>query len=257
MTTMRSKLKFILFKRTPLFLAVSATLLLTTCKKDHLMDCITSSGEDISEFRPVAWFSRVDMKDHVDLVIHQSSTPYIRVTAGSHLIDGIITELSNGTLYIRNENRCNWVRSFKNKYTVEIGIDSLQSVATYGNGDVRCADTLTAYDFTFDSWNASGSMDLLLKCQRSHLNNNTGRIDMRVAGIVGVSYIAFNDVGILDAGKMITDITFMRNNSTGDIKVCAIHELEVEIRYTGNIYYTGNPYRVKEDNTGTGKLIPF
>ena len=80
---------------------------------------------------------------------------------------------------------------------------------------------------------------------------------MRVAGKAGVSYIAFNDVAYLDASKLVTDLTYMRNNSTGDLKVCAQHELEVEIRYSGNIYYTGNPYRIKEDNTGTGKLIPF
>lgn len=233
------------------------SFLLSTCKKDHMLDCITSSGDEISEYRPAGWFSHVDMKDRVDLIIRKSSEHYIRVTAGSHLIDGIITELSNGTLYIRNENRCNWVRSFKNKYTVEIGVDSLQSIATYGNGSITCPDTLSVYEFTFDSWNASGSIDLLLSCQTSHLNNNTGRIDMRVAGKTGVSYIAFNDVAYLDASKLVTDLTYMRNNSTGDLKVCAQHELEVEIRYSGNIYYTGNPYRIKEDNTGTGKLIPF
>lgn len=80
---------------------------------------------------------------------------------------------------------------------------------------------------------------------------------MRASGIVGVSYIAFNDVGILDAGKLVSDLTYMRNNSTGEIRVCATRELDVEIRYTGNVYYTGNPYRVQQDITGTGRLIQY
>lgn len=231
--------------------------LFSTCKKDHMMDCFTSTGKEISEYRTAGWFSHVNMKDHVDLVIRKTSGHYIKVTAGSHLIDGIITELDNGTLYIRNENKCNWVRSFKNKYTVEIGVDSLQTISTYGNGSISCPDSLTAYEFTFDSWNASGSIDLLLNCERSHLNNNTGRIDMRASGKAGVSYIAFNDVATLDAGKLISDAIYMRNNSTGDIRVCAKSELNVEIRYTGNIYYTGNPLRIHEDITGSGRLIPY
>lgn len=254
---MNNKLKYFGMKWMQILFLLGISSFITTCKKDHLLDCITSSGDIVSEFRPATPFVRVEMEDHVDLVIHKSTKPSIRVTAGSHLIDGIITELSNGVLYIRNENRCNWVRSFKNQYTVDIGIDSLQSIATFGNGNITCADTLSAYEFTFDSWNASGSMDLLLHCERSHLNNNTGRIDMRASGIVGVSYIAFNDVGILDAGKLVSDLTYMRNNSTGELRVCATHELQVEIRYTGNVYYTGNPYRIEEDRSGTGQLIPF
>ena len=88
---------------------------LTTCKKEHMLDCFKSAGSTITENRTATPFINIELKDNVDLIINPNSTPYIKVTAGENLIDGIITELSGNTLYVRNENKCSWMRSFKNR----------------------------------------------------------------------------------------------------------------------------------------------
>ena len=254
---MNNKLKYFGMKWIQILFLLGISSFITTCKKDHLLDCITSSGDIVSEFRPATPFVRVEMEDHVDLVIHKSTKPSIRVTAGSHLIDGIITELSNGVLYIRNENRCNWVRSFKNQYTVDIGIDSLQSIATFGNGNITCADTLSAYEFIFDSWNASGSYNFLFNSNKIYINNNIGRADFHAKGKANVTFVYMNDVATLDFSELRTELFYIRSSTTGDCKINVDSELDVVLLYTGDIYYTGSLYKLTKNISGSGSLIAY
>ena len=125
----------------------------------------------------------------------------------------------------------------------------------YGSGEIRCMDTIRSKEFTFDSWNGSGSIYFLLNCETTHLINNAGRTDIHASGQTGVSFIYIHDTGSLDAGELKSGYTYIRNSSTGDCHISVSKELGAEIRYIGNIYYSGNPYRIDETRTGEGQLI--
>ena len=244
---MKNKVLFLIF--------ISFTL--TTCKKDHLFDCFKSAGKTITENRSVSPFININLDNNVDLIIHPNTGFYIKVTAGKNIIDGITTELSGNTLYIRNENRCNWMRSFKNTYTVEVGMDKPSLIHYEGSGDITCIDTIRTDEFTFDCYNGSGSINLLLHCNKTHLNHHIGRSDFHVTGISGESYIYVNDVGTFDGSALNADYCYIRSSSTGDCRINVKNELGFEIKYSGNIYYTGEPHIYHQEFNGTGKLIHY
>ncbi len=229
---------------------------LTTCEKDHMLDCFKGAGEIATEERTATPFENINLTNDVDLIIDPDTTFYISVTAGENIIDGIITELSGNTLYIRNENRCNWVRSFKNKYTVQVGMEKPREIYYDGSGNISCLDTIRSSEFYFECYNGSGSMEFLFNCGKVHLNNHIGRTDIHAKGITGESYIYINDVGTLDAGGLQSSYSYIRNSSTGDVHVNVMNEMGYEILYNGNIYYSGNPAIVSELHSGSGKLIP-
>ncbi len=247
------------FKSTPYllrsFTVFLSVILFSTCQKEHLFDCFTSTGKTITQYRDPGTFSRIEVKNSIDVILYPDTTPFIHVTAGEHLIDGIITELEGNTLYIRNENRCNWVRSFESSYTVKIGMRNPEDIEYFGSGEIRCMDTIRSTEFTFNSWNGSGSIYLLLDCEKSHINNNAGRTDIHAAGFSGVSYVYIHDTALLEATNLETGFTFIRNSSTGDCSIYVTKEVVAEIKYFGNIYYRGNPYKVVENISGEGRLI--
>ncbi len=234
---------------------LACILLFSTCQKDHMLDCFTSTGKTITQFRNPGTFINIELKNSIQLLLYSDTIPFIQVTAGEHLVDGIITELQGTTLYIRNENRCNWTRSFENIYTVKIGMRNPEHISYYGSGEIRCMDTIRTPEFTFDSWNGSGSIYFLFNCEKTHINNNAGRPDIHAAGSSGVSYVYMHDTGLLDASTLETGYTFIHNSGTGDCSIFVTKELEAEIFYTGNIYYKGSPYRVVENLSSTGRLI--
>ncbi|TAH44356.1 MAG: DUF2807 domain-containing protein [Bacteroidetes bacterium] len=234
---------------------LTSILLFSKCQKDHMLDCFRSTGKTITQYRYAGSFTKIELKNSINLQLYSDTTSFIQVTAGEHLVDGIITELEGNTLYIRNENRCNWVRTFENEYTVKIGMPNIEHISYFGSGEIRCMDTLRTKEFTFDSWNGSGSIYFLFNCEKTHLNNNAGRTDIHVKGKSGVSFVYIHDTSSLDASEMESGYTYIRNSSTGDCKIFVTKELGAEIKYSGNIYYRGNPYQISLDRSGDGELI--
>jgi hypothetical protein len=240
-----------------LILLTFFVFLFTNCSKDHMFDCLKSTGDEIMQIRRAGNFTNLNLKDNVDIILYSDTTSFIRVTAGEHLIEGIITEIENGTLYIRNENRCNWTRSFSNKYIVEIGMRDPVKIETYGSGNVTCADTIRTEEFFFDSWNASGSYNFLFNSNKIHINNNIGRADYHAKGKANVTFVYMNDVATLDFSELRTELFYIRSSTTGDCKINVDKELDVVLLYTGDIYYTGSLYKLSQDITGTGRLISY
>ena len=243
--------------KTKIIVSLFIIFTFSTCKKDHLLDCFKSAGKTITENRETNAFININLTDNVDLIIHTDTTYFVKVTAGDNLINGIITEWNNKTLYIRNENRCNWMRSFKNIYTVEIGMNQPELIHYNGSGNITCLDTIRKEDFIFDSFGGSGTINLNFNSNKIHLNDHIGRADIHAFGFANESYIYVNDVGVLDASGMNTNYTYITNNSTGDCRINVKNELGFEIKYSGNIFYTGNPHILSQNFSGTGKLIHY
>lgn len=229
----------------------------TNCSKEHLFDCLKSTGDEITEIRNANTFTKLNLKDDVDIILYSDTTPFVRVTAGEHLIEGIITEIENDVLYIRNENKCNWTRNFKNKYTVMIGMRNPEKIEIYGAGNITCADTIRTSEFFFDSWNASGSFYLLFNNLKTHVNNHIGRADFHASGSTNVAFAYINDVATLDFSNLKTELFYMRSSTTGDCKINVNSELEAFLTYTGDVFYTGNLYKVEQQVSGSGRLIRY
>lgn len=222
-----------------------------------MLDCFKSTGKNVVEERIATPFSNIDLGDNVDLLIRPDTTFYIRVTAGDNLINGIITEIENTTLYIRNENKCNWMRSFSNKYTVEVGMDTPVKIYYDGSGDIHCLDTIRTPEFFFDCYNGSGSIHFLFASDVVHLNNHIGRTDIHASGHVRQSSVYINDVGTYDGSNLASANAYIRSRTTGACRIKTMQEFGYEILYTGNIYYSGNPVIYNQLITGSGELIHF
>jgi len=220
-----------------------------------MLDCFKSSGDEITENREAVEITDIQLDDNVDLIIHPNSIPYIKVTAGENLIDGIITELDGNKLYIRNENRCNWMRSFKNTYTVEVGMDKPANIIYYGSGDIHCIDTIRTNEFNFDCTNGSGSINFITNTNTLNIRNHTGRTDIHLKGKSQATFIYINDVATCESLDLRSSKVYVTTKSTGDIQVNAIDELDVQILYNGSILYSGNPLITNQVITGTGHLV--
>lgn len=240
-----------------IFLLIVLVFSFTNCSKDHMFDCLKSTGDDVSEYRIVDNFNKLNLRNNVDIILYSDTTPFVRVTAGGQLISGIITEVDNHTLYIRNENKCNWVRSFSNKFTVEVGMRNPEKIEIYDSGNINCMDTIRTEEFFFESWNASGSIHLLFNNHKAHISNNIGRADFHAAGKSDVFFAYISDVATVDFSELKTELCYLTSKTTGECRVNVNKELQVYLEYTGDVYYTGNPYLVDKRGIGSGKLVHY
>jgi hypothetical protein len=244
--------------KTGSFMLLSLMMLVSGgCKKDSLCNCLNSTGAVSSEERLLSPFTSVEMDQNVDVIYRFGNSYSAKVTCGRNLIDGIRTDVENGRLYIGNNNKCNWLRDFKNKFTVEITSPQLFFITSRGSGDFNCVDTIRGPELQIDSWNGTGVLNLVVDCDEVRFKLHTGPADIMASGKAGITYIYTAGNGFVKAAAMISDYTYVTTRSTGDTEVYAKVELGVTIEYHGNVYYKGNPHAITSNITGSGQLISF
>lgn len=231
-------------------------LLLTGCEREQWNDCITSTGSTRTEDRTVGDFHTIDLDDRVDLVLEERTSGSVSVEAGENLIAQITTEVSDGTLKVRNEMRCNWVRSFKPRITVHVPADQVAKLVLRGTGHVSCADTILRDRFELEQWSAVGSADLLLAVTSCSIALHTGAGDVTLRGRCHQTADLFSGIqGPIDASGMITRFVNVNNSGITDVRCWVTEQLNVQIHDVGDVYYRGEPSGVQETITGTGRLI--
>ncbi|NOR86843.1 MAG: hypothetical protein GQ527_04480 [Bacteroidales bacterium] len=245
-------IKFSLF--TQVVMVVLLGLIFSSCKKTDPLDCLTSTGSDITEQRAVSSFNKIILNDNVNLVITQDSSFSIQVRAGENIIDKVTTNIENQELSIHNHNTCNWVRSFDREIIVYVGVNHLHHIEYRGSGDISSTNVIKGDSLMLEVREGAGKVDLNIDMERNYIYFHIGTADIFYSGYAHISYVSGSSFGPVDARNMETVFTFISNSGSNNCYVRASSRLEATISSIGNIYYFGNPYAVLAGD-GEGELI--
>ncbi len=244
-------------KKVKIILMFAALLVMISCKKENRSDCFKSTGNIIKEERVAGNIKKIELYENINLIITQDTVNKITVEAGEHLLPLIITEMDNDTLVIKNNNKCNWVRSFKKEINVYVTVKDLAQITTYGSGDVISTNTLTNDFLMLEMWSGGGSADLTINATESYFKIHTGSSDITVKGFSNSNYIYLGGNGWMWCDNLFTNFTEVTSLGTGDCYVNVSQALNVSIYYIGNVYYSDNSNLsiIYTDTSGAGKLI--
>lgn len=228
-----------------------------SCSKSPVLDCFNSTGKITTVEREVTEFNSILLKDNVNLFLKKSDKNKLLLEAGSNLMNKIVTEVNaDGALELRNDNQCNWVRSYDKPINVYLEYVLLDSLEYRSIGTVTCEDTLKFSSFLVNVFEGSGELNLLVNIDQLKVNLHYGTADVIVNGIIGASYYYQAGAGRIDAINANTKDVFIRNWGSNDMYVWAYSSLSAEIKGLGNIYYKGNPQK-ELSGEGKGQLLPY
>lgn len=231
------------------------TLIIGACSKDNRCGCFDPSGENAIESRYVSSFKELEVDNVFEITIHISSVPKIRIETGKNLFKGIETKVENNRLYVKNNNKCNWVRKYNGKIKIDIYTNELTYIRLNESSDVQCKDTIVTNEIRVDDYAGISTFDLWVKCSTMTFALHAGTGDITLRGSAAVSYFWNAGYSNFHFTEFPTDYCYIMSNSTGKCYVNAGKEIEATIKNSGNIYYSGNPYYVKSIRTGSGNLI--
>jgi hypothetical protein len=225
------------------------------CKKEQLDDCITSTGPIRTEQRTLAGFHTVDLSDRIDLVLDHMPVSTVEIEGGRNLLDQVVTEVRDGVLYVSNENRCNWVRSFKPRISVKVPIEEVHTLILRGTGNITATDTVRQEIFRIDQWLGIGTVELKVAVQQIYIGLHTGAGDVKLSGHATDNANYYSGImGTIEASHMRARIVNINNSGIGDIRCWAEEELNVAIHDAGDVYYRGDPITINTNITGSGSL---
>ena len=251
-----------------LFFLVS--LISASCSK---MNTLFNNGEPVTEQREVGHrFNTVSMYNNVNVKLIHDTHPHLELTCPKNLIDKVTTEIEGDTLYIKNENDFNWLRSYDYSIDLTVYYDSLRQVNFASVGDLLStdsikgimemsidtaggvADTVRTRSFNLNINEGCGDIDLTFDCSvvKNNFTNGTSHVTMR--GIAEYTEIIMRSYGVVHAENLYSNFVRVQSHSTNDAYVWARTKLTVWLYSIGNVYYKGNPWIVK-DCTSDGQVI--
>jgi hypothetical protein len=252
-----------------LFFLVS--LLTASCSK-------FSNGDIISESRPIGYFRAISMHNNVNVKLVQSDHPHLELTCPKNLIDNITTEVIDDTLFVKNENKLNWLRSYEYSIDLTVYYDSLSEIKYASIGKlfnaeqdsirgiygkhvdtiIEGGDTLVnegyLHLFNLNVNEGSGDIDLTISCDviKHKFRNGTSCVTLR--GKAGYTEHLTRSYGQIHAENLNSNMVTVESESTNDVYVWARTELEAYLYSIGNVYYKGDP-RKDLHCFGDGRVI--
>ena len=236
-------------------IALLVTALFAGCAREQWDDCITSTGPERTDERVTGDYDRIVLEDRIDLVLEDRPTGSVTVTGGRNLLGQVVTEVHDGELTIRNDNRCNWVRSFKPRITVHASWSGLHRLRLLGTGDVSCTGTITRPDFGIDQDGGMGRTELRLDVDSCHLGSRSGAGDLIIHGAARAGSIFQSGTGHVDAYGIAIDHLWAKNDGLVHLRCRAPGSLHAIVEGSGDIRYAGSPTTVTTEINGSGRVI--
>lgn len=230
-------------------------LILCGCNKPNSPDCFQQAGEAHLDWRELPAYDRIEIRDNIQVVLVQSEEEKIAVEGPKNLLPEIITEVSQGVLEIRNDNTCNFVRSYKHRYVVKIYSSHIRNIVNHGNGDVKSTNTLIGDYLFFENKRSIGKIELQFEMDSMRFLNTTGYSDIELKGTVDELFLFHQGVGLMDASRVDARSVFINSNSINDAYVQFRDYMFAALNDNGNIYYVGPSQAIDVSQPGAGSLI--
>jgi hypothetical protein len=226
-----------------------------SCNKENAWDCVKTAGETTTQVRYLTDFEKIVIYDKIDVFLIADSISYVEVKSGKNIIPKLTTEIENNELTIKNENRCNWVRSFDIPFEVYVHYTEISQIDARGAGNIISTNTIVADRLLINAWESVSTIDIDIQTDYFKVALHTGNADLNVSGNTNEAYFYVNPNGYLNALGLESDYLSITSNSPADSYVRADGTFIAVLNYVGNVFYAGNPNNLYIEENHSGKCI--
>jgi hypothetical protein len=233
--------------------AAYTLLIFNSCKKENLCDCIKRTGEETSVSRALPGFDRITVEDKIEVFLLEGPEFHVRIEGGKNVIKLIKTTVENGMLTVKNDNKCNFTRSYKKKIKVYVTAPRYAEIIHNGVGNIFCPEPLKSDSFVYHVVNSG---DLHLNVDNTFFKGgNNGMGDIYAKGKTNMHNVYTNGEGWVNCQNLQTERTHMVIKTSGRSYINATVEVAALIERDGDVFYNGDPPTVTRTGNGKGKLI--
>lgn len=205
------------------------SVIFVSCNKES----IKGSGATTSEHRNLSGFSAVSTNGSTNVYIKQGDDFDVEVSAYGNLVPYLETISQNGTLVIRYKNNTN-VRNDNSQ--VFITMPRITGLNINGSANITSTGNFPAVDQFNASINGSGTIKMD-SAKASHSN------------------ISISGSGDVKCFPLLSENVKINISGSGNVETHVTGNLDVTISGSGTVYYKGNPSKVTNNISGSGKLI--
>jgi hypothetical protein len=230
-------------------LSCLVTLIFSSCRwMDYKR--IKGNGHIVTEDRHISEATKIKLSGSYDVEITQGSSTSVKVEADDNLLPYIITDEEDGVLVIKSRDHIGF--STDHDIKVYIVTDKLEGLQLAGSGNITGKNKFTGGDKM--TLKIAGSGDMKLELNTPSIDADiAGSGTMTLSGETRDQSIRISGVGDYNAEALKTENTTVRVAGSGDVKVFADGNLDINIAGVGSVYYKGAA-TVKQHVAGSGEV---
>ncbi|MBE7174942.1 MAG: DUF2807 domain-containing protein [Mucilaginibacter polytrichastri] len=224
-----------------LFTAIAAVSFVSCSKK-----CKKPSGKSTTQNRVVKEFTEIEVGGNLNVLLVQDDSHRVEVTGDENFMESIKTEVSGGTLSIKEED-CEG-----EKISVVIHTRDIKLMKFGGVIDVHNEQPIKTGDLHMEF---AGGVKADLKLNAAKLTTRAaGRVEIKLEGQASQHDIDMAGSGTLDALNFVVAKYNINAAGVANCKINVLEELNVNTSGSGDIEYKGSPAKINKKIMGAGGL---
>lgn len=233
-----------------IFLAI----VFTACNKEQMNDCYTATGNVIKETRELEYFNELEIRGDFNVVLVEDTVDFVRVEAGSKLLEQIKTNVEFQRLVIENTLVCNWIRSYKVPKNIELHCSDLERIEIKGTTNLSSKDSLRHDSLYIKLYMNSGRVDLAIANQKLVIEQPSGAAEIIAKGRTGT--LLFNPGDRVGGDFLQLNARRVEAESRSEIDsyVKASESLKLITRAGGSLLFAGEAEDIEKASFGEGSV---
>ena len=248
-----------MMKKIILIILVSYSFL--TCSKPG--DCVESTGKLVSKTVAVAPFTKIYVKQGIELIVKQGLDFEVVIKTGENLVNDISVSQDGNTITLKDNTTCNWVREY-GQTKVYVTAPNIEEIYSKSERNISSDGVLTypnlrllSIDKDGDKEKGAGTGDFYF-----NVNNNTLYIESNnvsrfyISGQTNTaSFNFFTGDGRIESQNLTVQNLYVYHRGTNDMIVKPIQKIEGILNSTGDVILKNNPPIVSVQQLYQGHVI--
>ncbi|HEY4787673.1 MAG TPA: DUF2807 domain-containing protein [Bacteroidales bacterium] len=201
-------------------------------------------------------FSTINIENIFDITLVNDTLNKVLITTGENLQSYVSIEAKNGVLYLNHSVKENWSRKYQ-KIKLEVHLTSGPHIDIHEPISLKTKGVFKCDNFVIVDWWKVSEVDVNLDanfCGIYMSSDNFGYF--KVKGKTQTADIWGWGSAYVHADSLVAQNCHVLQRGMADVYVNVTGQLSVDLEFTGDVYYTGNPTEVIiEKQTSSGRLI--
>lgn len=233
------------------YIYIIVLFIATSCIDDALFN----GGEVVSKTLDLPDYSTIEVESSFEIELLSDTVNKVVVRCGENLHPYIKIEVVNDILYLKHEIKNNWSRKYE-RVKLELHTKPFSRINVYKPVRIYTAQVYEAPTFAYVDFMKYSELDVNVNvsyCLIGMSSDNFGQYIIK--GHSDQAELYGWGSCLVNADSLQTKSCYVLHRGMGNVFVNTSGQLDADIQFTGNVYYSGNPAHINLQRTGSGNLI--
>ena len=239
------------------FYIVLLSIIVFSCKKSEDRSCFKFVGDSSTKIISLGKTDSLYLYDNIIYTLVPDTVNFVELKGGENLLNHIECLSFNEKLEVRNNNKCNFLRSYKKKVEAFIHVKEIRYIHYEGTENLFNKDTLKSGELRLIIRDGAGPVELTVENGYMSAAVTHGWGNFTLHGMAYSAFLNCSTNSYCNTTNLNVETSLKVYSTTGgDMTVNAEGtDFHATIKRDGNILYTGVPNSILVEDNGDGEVV--